>query len=351
MKPINIVRLLITTVLVLSNALVNANGTTTTPDQLCTSILASYNSSTCDQQCKDSIITNYSDCFSGGLSAGTVSINSTSFAQVVTISNIISSRFFLVGRPRQKTEINEKGMAGGGENPRWNLWGNLTNSDTHQDQNTVNFNSTVLTTVIGGDYALSQNMVLGVSGSFDNGDGSLGANSDFTSKGFSIAPYIGFQFSPELVLDASVGIGSGELDLNSLEKKSDRWFGAANLSYNHWIDNIQLTGKFSYLHGEEAYHDDARNKLDQVRLGVQAGYWMESVMPYAGLSYSSDISRSSSLVNAPTDPIGKEAWIWTVGFNFFSLRNGMTGGIAYSQEEGRSYQKNNLLIANIGIRF
>ncbi|CAK0776530.1 hypothetical protein CCP3SC15_5520003 [Gammaproteobacteria bacterium] len=75
------------------------------------------------------------------------------------------------------------------------------------------------------------------------------------------------------------------------------------------------------------------------------------MMPYVGLSYSSDLSRSTNQVGASADLVGKNAWIWTVGLNFFSLRNGLTGGIAYSQEEGRTNQKNNILVANIGLRF
>ncbi|CAK0776832.1 Autotransporter domain-containing protein [Gammaproteobacteria bacterium] len=346
MKLINIVKLPIAIILI-------ASGTNTfaSAAQSCASLLTFYNSSGCDQQCRNDYAARFPDCFSDNLNASSVSINSTSFAQVVTVSNAISSQFFFSDRPRHNMDIKGKGMAGGGENARWNVWGNLTNNDTRHDRNTVDFESTVLTTVIGADYALSPNMMVGISGAFDNGNGSLGLNSDFTSKGLSIAPYFGMQFSPELALDASIGMGSGELNTNGIENKSDRWFGGTNLSYNHWMNNIQLTGKLSYLHGEEAYHDAARNKLDQIRLGVQTGYWMESMMPYVGLSYSSDISRSTNLANAPTDYIGKEAWIWTVGLNFFSLRNGLTGSIAYSQEEGRTYQKNNVLVANIGLRF
>jgi hypothetical protein len=44
--------------------------------------------------------------------------------------------------------------------------------------------------------------------------------------------------------------------------------------------------------------------------------------PYAGLSYLGD-RRSSS--QAGVDPVGKSAWQWALGVNFFSLSSGING--------------------------
>jgi hypothetical protein len=208
-------------------------------------------------------------------------------------------------------------------------------------------------------------MAVGVSAAFDSGDGT-GSNgttaNSITSKGYTFAPYFGMQLSPALALDASLGFGKGELNTTNVKNEADRWFAAANLAYNQWMDKVQLTGKLGYLHGEENYGNStvagavqngtaAKNKLDQLRLGVQAGYWMNGFMPYAGLTYTSDVGRSTTQAGAASDPIGKDAWVWTLGANFFSLKSGVTGGIAYNQEEGRSNQKNNSLMVNITIRF
>jgi hypothetical protein len=144
--------------------------------------------------------------------------------------------------------------------------------------------------------------------------------------------------------------------------ESNRFFGAANLSYNHWIDNIQLTSRLSLLHGRESYDDtkingisiagtDEINRISQMRAGFQAGYWMENWMPYAGLTYAADLSRSTDKGNVTDIDIGQRAWILTLGMNFFSLANGITGGLAYSREEGRTNQENDMLVANISIRF
>jgi len=77
-------------------------------------------------------------------------------------------------------------------------------------------------------------------------------------------------------------------------------------------------------------------------------------MPYLGLAYSSDLSRSTSgdaTTQAATADLGKNAWVWSLGANFISLKNNMTGGIVYNQESGRTAGKRDSLMANINVRF
>ncbi len=145
-----------------------------------------------------------------------------------------------------------------------------------------------------------------------------------------------------------------------MESEGDRLFYAANLNYSRWVKDLQFTGKFGYLHGEEDFglaklngvaqaNTASKSKMDRWMLGVQAGYWMgNGVQPYAGLNYVADRLSSSQ---GGANPIGKGAWQWALGLNFFSLASGVTGGVVYTQEDGRSNQKNNALSANIGIRF
>lgn len=319
-------------------------------------------------------LSNHSECFGGSSSTSQMQINSTSFQQATAISGALASRF-MGSAPNQQASLTTKSMAAGGQSP-WNAWGNLANNDTRQSYQTVTpgniakNDSDILTTVLGADYALSPVMSVGVSAAFDRGDGA-GSNSgsatgpnNITSKGYTIAPYFGMQINKELALDASIGLGRGEIGMTgNVTTKADRRFIAANLNYARWMGNIQFAGKLGYLHGEEDYSNSkvsgadqagtaAKNKLDQLRLGVQAGYWMNSgMMPYAGLAYSNDTHRSTTQFGAGADPIGKGAWVWTLGVNLFSMKNGVTGGVVYNQEESRTNQKNNNLMANINIRF
>jgi hypothetical protein len=160
-----------------------------------------------------------------------------------------------------------------------------------------------------------------------------------------------------------MGIGRGKFDtIHRTDGKSDRWFGAANLNYEQWMGNLQFSGKASYLRGVEDYENlrslgapvigtAAKNTLGQLRFTGQLGYWMDGFMPYVSLGYSNDVERKTTQFGGGSNPIGRDAWIWSLGVNFISLSNGITAGIAYKQEESRSNQQNKSLMANVGIRF
>ena len=322
------------------------------------------------------IIASSPECFGGGATTSQVQIGGTMFQQALAVSSAIASRQLADG-PAPAMAMAGRGAAAGGKAGRFNVWGNVGETDSRQRYAAFNGYSAgyaknemdLLNTVLGADYALTPTLLAGVSLGIDRGDGS-GGNTDpafsinkIKSKGYVLAPYLGWQINREFSFDASAGFGKGEIRTFTTNKvDADRWFAAANLNYQRWVGNLQFSGRASYLHGVEDYDDikvsgvsfagtDARNTLDQVRLGVQAGYWMNGFMPYAALAYVNDVRRRTTQFGAPSNPIGRDAWEWRLGVNFFSLSQGVTGGIAYSREEGRNHQKSDNLTANINVRF
>lgn len=110
----------------------------------------------------------------------------------------------------------------------------------------------------------------------------------------------------------------------------------------------------SYLYGEEDYssikrdgvellNSKTKNTLDQMRLGMQAGYVM-GFMPYAAISYANNLRRTSDIGK---DYLGRDTFIATAGLNFFSASNRLSGGIFYSQELNRKHSDNDTISANI----
>ena len=95
----------------------------------------------------------------------------------------------------------------------------------------------------------------------------------------------------------------------------------------------------------------AKSTLGQIRLGAQVAYWANGVMPFASLGYTNDVYRKSTQFGTFANPIGRDAWVWSLGVNFISLSSGLTGSIVYRQEEGRNSQELKTLSANIGLRF
>lgn len=329
---------------------------------------STYYSSSSSQQAY--MQANHPECFPSGADSSTIEINATSFAQALAASRSIASRFNLLsGGPIASTGT--AGLAAGGMADKWNVWGSI-------DQNNTDFGYTapggsrtsgrndVTTSIVGFDYALSPRMVAGVSLAFDRSDGSgtsgaPAATTSTSADGYQVAPYVGYQISKELAFDASIGMGEGDFsNSGGVKASADRWFAAANLTYAKWMGNMQYTGKASYLHGEEEYEDaklagatlaktGSTNKIDQIRIGAQAGYWMNGVMPFAGLAYTADVSRSNT---APgSNQLGRDAFVWTLGVNFISLSSKLTGGVMYQVESNRSNADNDILTANINFRF
>lgn len=311
---------------------------------------------------------NHPECFPSGSASSTTEIVATSFTQALATSRSIASRFNLVsGGPI--ASAGTSGLAAGSTADKWNIWGSI-------DQNNTDFgyiapggsrtsgSNDVTTSIVGFDYTLSPRMVAGVSLAFDRGDGSgtsgaPAATTSMSTDGYQVAPYIGYQVSKELAFDASIGMGEGDFsNSGGIKASADRWFAAANLTYAKWMGNVQYTGKVSYLHGEEKYGNltagavtvrGDTNKLDQVRVGAQVSYWMNGVMPYVGLAYTSDVNRSST---APgSNPLGRDAFVWSLGANFISLSSKITGGVMYQVESGRSNADNEVLTANVNFRF
>jgi hypothetical protein len=306
----------------------------------------------------------YPHCFGGGLTASTAQINATSFYQSYMISQAMRARFGRSTPGPLAANDSVSGMAAGGTPDKWNVWGSLGNTQSSVSNNTGGrTDSDIRNTVMGGDYALSPVMNAGVSLALDRGGiSTLGTTGADTSTGYTLAPYLGYQLNKEWVADLTLGYGNGKYSTGTTRADTNRLFYSANLSYETWADKLQLTGRVTYMHGEEKRKDSVnvaggtnagtgfKNKIDQVRVGGQAGYWMNGVMPYIGLSYASDVRRTAPAAGA-VDPLGRNAFVLTVGANFFSLSSKVTGGIAYESEQGRTNSKNNTLLANINFRF
>lgn len=289
-------------------------------------------------------------------------LQGTTIQTMVTISNAVTSRMSLTGGPRPMAGFQRTSMAAGSTGQGYSVWGNFASSSQEDDRAGQESDIDTDNTVVGFDYTLAPNLVLGLTGSYDDAEGNLakGAGPNVDNKGMSIAPYLGWQINQNLALDASLGWGEGKLKTGTGSAKSDRFFGGINLSYTQWMGNWQVVGKGSYLYAEEKYEDSKNNgttspgtavtnKLDQVRVGVQGAYWMgNGVQPYVGLTYVSDQDRSPKA--APGTKYEKDGWVGQVGINFFNASNTIYGGLSYSNES-RDNVDNEIWTASINFRF
>jgi len=304
--------------------------------------------------------------------AATQLISTTSVAQMAAISVSIAGRSSGVSAPPGfRADAGQRiGMAAGGASDKFNAWASVAGDKTYYNgsDGKSHFNADATSAMVGMDYAVSPMINIGVSAAMDGANGgsetfsTLGLSNGaqtYQNSGYTIAPYLGLQISKELALDASIGTGKSDLTASTgATATADRSFYGLNLTYTHWQGNMQLSGKAGYLHGQEKYGDVAgfagtgsTNKLGQFRIGGQAALWMDGTMPYFGLAYLSESRSTGVQANQPADDLGKKAWVWSVGVNFISVKNSLTGGISYNSETGRSNGKHNTLMANVNVRF
>jgi hypothetical protein len=283
----------------------------------------------------------------------------TSVQQATVISNVLSNIFS--GRaptaPRAPARVslgNEKGMAAGGSPAKLNAWVNASDTTIGNSAAGSMFDGTVTNALGGIDYRVSDRFVAGVSVGYDRVDLDFKflANSGMLSEGWLVAPYASYQVSDIISVDGAYGYANGDVDTRASGATSsqsyDRNFLALNMNANYWMGDWQLTGKANYIFAEEKM--DTTNKMEQMRLGGQVGYWREGIMPYAGIAYVRDLKATSSAPGGMPSAMDKDAWVGSVGVNFFS-KGAFSAGISYTEEFDRDDTENYTFMANVGYRF
>ena len=253
------------------------------------------------------------------------------------------------------------GTAAGAVARTSNLWASYGNVRSAYSTPGSNYGATINNYTVGYDYAWSQRLVFGLSVAYsDAGANTYFNNGRFDTRGYVAAPYLSYQFNKNWSADASAGMGRGNQTTSAFASSArgniDRSFAAANLNGTYWFGRGQFATRFSLLTGSEKINNftlgtvfvpEVRNRLTQAYAMARYGYWFDGVMPYASLTLRSDIERTTNPVfQAP----GRDAWIPKIGVDFFSKR-GVSGGVSYSSEQGRSAVKNEVWSANMSFRF
>jgi hypothetical protein len=257
-----------------------------------------------------------------------------------------------------------KGMAGGDVATRMNGW---VSANLNETRNTFGLSSHVgvLGNIMGGvDYRVDSQLTAGVSGGYDYSYvKTIFSNGVMEGQGFTLAPYVSYQFNPSYNLDAIVGYSLGKTSINSRvgagtsgNQDYSRQFVAANLNAIHWMGDWQASGKLGYIYASEKTDGtqalgtrDVRNTMQQMRLSGQIGYWMDSWMPYVGLTYTQDIRLSyQNLI--PEAMRDGNSYTLTLGVDLYS-KSGWNGGVVLTSEIDRKFIRNNALLANLNYRF
>lgn len=301
-------------------------------------------------------------------------LSATTLATPLAISNALSSA--IAGRTApgvSRAALDGKattGQAAAAGGMRWSGWFSLAQNQVGYSFQPLRNSGNVNLALGGIDYTFSNNVILGLAGSWDRARVSTTFNGgNLNGNGYTLAPYIAVPFGGAWVFDASAGFGRAnisQVDNNvvgglSGSSTDRRTFGALGLSYATAIGKWQFTGKGNYLTAEDkvgqftlsngATVSTSTTRISQFRIGGQAAYEAGLFVPFAGLYYVNDIQRpTQSPVGGVSAANDRDGWLVQLGINFYS-KGPVSGGLMYSTETSRKEVKNNQFMANIAIRF
>jgi hypothetical protein len=176
----------------------------------------------------------------------------------------------------------------------------------------------------------------------------------------TLAPYIGWSPSPGLTLDLILGMARGETDQNMTPgftgtQSITRNYVAASVN-QQWTRggfDLSVRGGFTGTRQRNKAYDLGPTAVDasdsdtnRLQAGLHATYLNTALMPFAGVTYSYDLSR-------PEDStLGRSGTLVSVGALWLPNRAGdITLGVTYQQEFGRSASRSSVFLLNLMARF
>jgi hypothetical protein len=254
----------------------------------------------------------------------------------------------------------------------FNAWFAYSRSDIAYDYRPLKSDGNVDVYLLGVDYTLKSNAVIGLALAVDRSDIDLkGATFGPTGgkmkgKGNTLSLYGGLPINKNWAADVSVGFGRTEVDtttsaggITSSDMDDDRTTFAAGLAYRQLFgadSKWMLTGRGGYIFVKDklgsytmsngTFVSSGRVEVSQLRFGGQAAYNFGMFVPYAGLTYIYDFKEPNQ-PGAANDRTGMQG---SLGIRF-NAPSGLYGGLQYSSEFSRSQIKNDQILLNIGSRF
>ena len=271
-------------------------------------------------------------------------------------------RFALTG------ERSGQAAAPGGAN--WNAWLALSQVNVGYSFQPLQSGGRVDLGLGGLDYTFDNRLVVGLalSGERTRIDTSYNGGK-LSGNGSTVVPYLGWRISNAYLLDASIGVGSTNLNYtdNSVaggitgSNKDKRSLATVGLSYNTAMGNWRFTGKGSLLSVENRFSgfnqsnglfvSGVSTRTTQARLGAQAAYNAGNLTPFFGVVYINDLQRSDQApVAGQSAANDRDGFQIRAGLNLRSS-GALYGGVVLMSEVGRSQVRNDQVLVNLGLRF
>lgn len=265
------------------------------------------------------------------------------------------------------------GMAAGDMQGKMGMWVSGSWTDLEDENTDTAFEGDAYTALVGADYQIASNTIVGISVGYENVDidteynGFGGNNGNLDGDGYTIAPYVGFKLGQNASAMLTAGYSSLEYDTlrydpvtgNAITGNTDgeRYFVNAALAGSHMMNRWHLRGKTGVFYASEdkdAFTEtestgatiavaDEETELGQLTAEARLGYAFDKIEPYglAGVEY--DFTDDEATV-----AVGQSVSDDDFGARFgggldLHLTPAITGGIeAYTVEFRDDYNEYNV---------
>ncbi|CAA7615251.1 autotransporter outer membrane beta-barrel domain-containing protein [Magnetospirillum sp. UT-4] len=225
----------------------------------------------------------------------------------VAVSNQVSRS--LSPSTRQRSALGETGVSGGDDELRYSLWGALGATSLSSTVVGAAFSGTAGSQTVGFDMVLNQNLVVGVAAFHESNTFETDFNAGrLDSNGYSLVPYVGYDFGQGTSIDGLIGLTWTDNDASRASGTAQghyngyRAMAAANAHHGFELaPEWRLRGDFgmiwaysdndSYTETGPAARQQAgsTSHLVQAKAGGRLSYLWGQIEPFAALYYAYDL--------------------------------------------------------------
>jgi len=310
----------------------------------------------------------------GNVVTSTAGLSNFLRTELPAISNRVGAAFrgAVTGFALSGNVYSVSGMAAGeGDRPPIGAWAGYSYTDSKNDFSSTAFSSDRHTFLFGLDTMPADNLLLGVSMSFERDDIDTHFNGgEQRTIGFSVTPYLGLLLNDWLMLDAAIGIGILSTDQFRLagatrvssDVDSTRIFGNVNATATWAFDKVLASGYAGMLYATQDDDDflesngtsipDIRTNLGRFLLGGELAYAAGAWEPYVSGTFEYDYTRSTvDFAPGVAQPdYDASDVLFAVGLRYFG-NNNVSGALEYNTVLGRNDLSEHSFNANLRWEF
>lgn len=249
------------------------------------------------------------------------------------------------------------GLASGDDANVFGIWGMGAYTNFKSTASGAKYDADAYNTFIGFDWRATPELLVGIAGGWSTldldkkgwgGDGYIKTDDELT-----VMPYLAYNFTDELIVDAAFAYSNGEYKDNdgtdTGSYTSNRYLSNIGVSYYYLVDAWTLSSRLGYMYVNGDLGKYSRGGVDvanpdsylgQVSLEAKAGYLFDvGAEPYVGLRYMYDTQISATPAGSDYDEFeGLLGLNWYSGDWTLNLEGGASmGRDKYESYRGQAY--------------